>query len=404
MKTIPYNVCCVTMENITPLAPNEVFVARESTLDSEVSLHRHSFFELMYIVEGRGKHIVNDDVYELGPGCIVLIAPYQVHEFKTDDGEGFTYERCAFDLSLLLKYVDDEGTRQGIFGCYGTVLPSFKCTEEEEGVFKILFASLEVEKEAGFFGSALSANLVLQMLIYYLRSQKKRGGVQKAMPATIWDAYSLMYKQSCSDITAESVAAELGWDSARLNRELYSSLDMSFKDALAEIRARNAASLLLAFPDAKVQDVAKNAGFSVRATFFRVFEKHYGMTPSAYRSKYLLRSAPKGVTSIPNALFANVLIYIYKNYNEDLNITRVAKRYQINDQQLSEEFSRFIGMTFSEFLARVRIKKAIGFLKCTSQPSEEIASEVGFSNGRAFSRAFQKIVGKTPSAYRSLHR
>ena len=403
MKPIPYNLDITNMEVVTPLAPHEVFCATERTADSDIALHRHSFYEILYVIEGSGTHVIGNNTYEFGPGHIALICPYQAHTMIAEHEDGFTYRRCAFDLSLLLKYADDELMRQELFAQSDDLPLSFRCSEDEMRAFEILFDSLDVEVEDSgqLFGSALSASIAIRMLILYLRCRRgKERCAQNAKP-DVWDAYRIMHKRSTEDISPEAVAAELGWGADELKAELYESLDASFKDTLAEIRLRNAASLLLVFPDMNVLDIAKNAGFKSGATFFRLFERSYGMTPTAFRTKFLFRSLPSHTPVVPNALFANVVIYVYKNYRDDLKIKQLAKRFKVNDQQLSEEFVRYLGMSFTDLLARVRIKKAIGFLRSTNQPVEIIANEVGYNSGRTFSRTFQKVTGMTPNAFRA---
>ena len=403
MKSIPYFINCQTMESITPLAPHEVYAASECTADSGISLHRHTFFEILYVIEGSGTHVIGNETYTLGPGHVSLICPYQAHTMDVDDEAGFKYRRCTFDLSLLLKYADDELMRQDLFDREDGPPASFECTAQERRAFDILFDSLEVEAEYSgqTFGSALSAGLALKLLVLYLRCHKEKPLAAKPRNITAWDAYRLMYKHACSDITPEAIAEMLGWTPERLKAELYGTLDTSFKDALTDLRLRNAASLLLVFPDMNVLDISRSAGFKSGATFFRAFERIYGMTPTAFRTKYLFRSLPSHHPVVPNALFANVLIYVYKNYRDDLKLKQVAKRFNVNDQQLGDEFVTYLGMSFSDVLSRVRIKKAMGFLKCTNQPIDVIASEVGFNTTRTFTRAFQKVTGMSPSAFRS---
>ena len=49
-------------------------------------------------------------------------------------------------------------------------------------------------------------------------------------------------------------------------------------------RLRWAAETLVSAPHLSVTAVGEEAGFSSRATFYRLFQQQYGMSPAAYRA------------------------------------------------------------------------------------------------------------------------
>jgi AraC-like DNA-binding protein len=56
------------------------------------------------------------------------------------------------------------------------------------------------------------------------------------------------------------------------------------RDCLNELRVRKAAEML-SNPDSKIIDVAMNVGFESLRSFYRVFYRVTGMTPTAYRER-----------------------------------------------------------------------------------------------------------------------
>jgi AraC family transcriptional activator of pobA len=46
--------------------------------------HRHSFYQVLYITTGGGKHIIDFEEYDVKNGMIYFLAPSQVHEWKFD--------------------------------------------------------------------------------------------------------------------------------------------------------------------------------------------------------------------------------------------------------------------------------------------------------------------------------
>jgi AraC-like DNA-binding protein len=62
------------------------------------------------------------------------------------------------------------------------------------------------------------------------------------------------------------------------------------------------------------------------------------------------------------------------------------------------------GQTLYKYLSSVRLEHAKHLLEESQTPVNDIAAAVGYPNSNSFSRAFRKLTGQTPSAYRSTNR
>ena len=63
-------------------------------------------------------------------------------------------------------------------------------------------------------------------------------------------------------------------------------------------------------------------------------------------------------------------------------------------------FKQSIGMTFTDYLNRLRIEKAKNLLANPHKHISEIAFEVGFESLSQFNRSFKRITGETPTRFR----
>ena len=61
---------------------------------------------------------------------------------------------------------------------------------------------------------------------------------------------------------------------------------------------------------------------------------------------------------------------------------------------------RTTGLTFTDYLARVRIEKAKTLLHDRNRRVSEVAYDVGFQSLTHFNRVFRKIAGQSPTSYR----
>lgn len=94
--------------------------------------------------------------------------------------------------------------------------------------------------------------------------------------------------------------------------------------------------------------------------------------------------------------------YIAENYSDrELSLQSVAGYCAITPNYLSNIFKQYTDMNFSEYLSQIRIKKAEELLLVTDKTIYEIAELVGYDNSAYFCTVFKKMVGYTPSFYRS---
>lgn len=97
-----------------------------------------------------------------------------------------------------------------------------------------------------------------------------------------------------------------------------------------------------------------------------------------------------------------VIETLKRDYASDISLESCAEQHQINVFTLSKAFKQSTGMTFVEYLTRLRLEKAKELLGGTSMKINEIAERVGYQ-GTYFNRIFKKVEGITPSQYRELH-
>lgn len=93
--------------------------------------------------------------------------------------------------------------------------------------------------------------------------------------------------------------------------------------------------------------------------------------------------------------------FIDQNYHKpDLSLENVAENLEISPGYLSRLMKHAIGLSFIEYLSRIRIQHALRLMNDPAVKVFEAASQVGYRSQHYFSRAFRKILGVSPSEYR----
>jgi AraC-like DNA-binding protein len=92
--------------------------------------------------------------------------------------------------------------------------------------------------------------------------------------------------------------------------------------------------------------------------------------------------------------------FIREHYTENLSLRIVANSVNTSPFYFCKLFRKSTTVTFTHFVLRTRVAKAKDFLLNPHLRISEIAFAVGFQSLTHFNRAFKKIVGYSPTAYR----
>jgi AraC-like DNA-binding protein len=96
-----------------------------------------------------------------------------------------------------------------------------------------------------------------------------------------------------------------------------------------------------------------------------------------------------------------ILAYLRQNFAEELGLDLIARRFDMNPSYFSDYFRRNLGITFSEQLARLRVQEALRLLEEDRLKVAEIAYACGFNTPASLYRAFHRVTGSSPAAFRA---
>jgi AraC-like DNA-binding protein/ligand-binding sensor protein len=93
-------------------------------------------------------------------------------------------------------------------------------------------------------------------------------------------------------------------------------------------------------------------------------------------------------------------IFISEHQAEELSLGQVAGAVNMSAFYFCKTFKKATGMTFTDYLARVRIEKVKNLLLNPHKRVSEAAYEAGFQSLSQFNRVFRRIAGESPTVYR----
>lgn len=91
---------------------------------------------------------------------------------------------------------------------------------------------------------------------------------------------------------------------------------------------------------------------------------------------------------------------LYRDY--DLTLQRLSRKTRITARKISQAVNHVRGCSVTDLVNGYRVREAMRLLQESDLPITQIMLEAGFQTKSNFNRAFNEIVGQTPSAYRGL--
>ncbi len=96
-----------------------------------------------------------------------------------------------------------------------------------------------------------------------------------------------------------------------------------------------------------------------------------------------------------------VQAYILENFTQaDFYLGAVADLFHLSQNNLSQQFKRYTGMSPAKYITILRIDKAKELLTKTNLTIKDIASKIGYSDSSIFVRNFKNATSLTPIQYR----
>jgi len=117
-----------------------------------------------------------------------------------------------------------------------------------------------------------------------------------------------------------------------------------------------------------------------------------------YLSRYKIMTSSSNQDT--DLLMQKIAEYINLNYDKDLSLKTLSKKFNLSESYISKRFKMAIGTCINEYINYVRITRAEELLKTEKLPMTEICYKCGFNDSSYFSSVFKKLKGITPYKFK----
>ena len=159
------------------------------------------------------------------------------------------------------------------------------------------------------------------------------------------------------------------------------------------------------------QLVAWGAGLDLKAVETAYFNTKV-LHPEQYQSMlHMLALFAEHLATVSNSieikdqedepkLVSQAKRYIQEHYGERISLDEAARVVNASTRHFCKVFKTVTGITFTDYLARVRVEQAKLLLGNPHLRVSEIAFETGFESISQFNRSFKRITGHSPTQFR----
>ena len=252
--------------------------------NATVSLHSHSFYELLYCTGScQVEYLVGSDRYRLQKGDVLLIAPGISHRPLLPEHMTEAYRRdvlwlsAEFMESLVLLFPAIQEQRP----LYSTLLRTGGTRWESLGE---LFRKGVREAEAqapGWEMAVLGNSIQILSLLYRAFLDQSTAPMKAEKPELLDQVLAYVEAHLDSKITLEEIARHFYVSESTVSQTFRKKMGVPFHRCVTQRRLIAAKSLIA--QGIQLEVVGQQVGFSDYSTFYRAFKQEYGISPRQYR-------------------------------------------------------------------------------------------------------------------------
>ncbi len=263
-------------------------VVIKNSQHAKTALHRHEFYELVYIDHGVALHSHEGQVQILTAGDLFMVLPGEMHAYISTHNTGLY--NCLFTDRALAGFEKELAALPEL----GWLLHS-RQRERFERVnagmaqrqqIALILEQVNWEKANQPLGWEIKCKtLLLDLLLVYARlwgSQKQETEETGTKFRQVLQAVAYIEKHYDQEIAVDDIAAAAGLSTGYLSRQFKHFLGASPAEYARNFRMAKAAELLRK-EDLSIAAIARELGFSDAALFSRQFRQVTGISPTGFR-------------------------------------------------------------------------------------------------------------------------
>jgi len=247
--------------------------------------HKHSFFEVCYVVDGEGIYQEKGKEYSLSKGNLFISLPHVTHQIINTKDLFLTF----FAFEPIYSESKDEGKKliQLLSETKRIILNIGEENAAEKIWTSMYFLALNQSHLIGDTLKNLGSSLIYSIILSFLDKQTHGKLPRKNSSETIVYKAKLYIRDNISQpLRLKDVANNLHISGRHLSRLFTEELGVTYTEYVQNERIKQAIHLLTT-TDLQIKEIAAKTGFSSVHYFTSVFKRLTGVTPGEFNKRLL---------------------------------------------------------------------------------------------------------------------
>lgn len=255
-------------------------IKRESYFEMETS-HVHDFHEIYYLVGGTRRYFINDSIYTINKGDVVVILKGTIH--RTSYNNEKTHERI--DCKFRTEFVNADEKLLTEFETVFSDSPVISLAHAQRDHITHILKSIRAEYENPDDMSDINARALIQCLMVLLirlkRLQQSPVGFDPD-DSLMQEAARFIRTNYAAPLTLDSIAAHVNTSPTYFSKKFKRATGFGCREYLVNVRLQEATQMLVQ-TGLSITEIAIACGFNSSNYFGDVFRKANGVSPAEYR-------------------------------------------------------------------------------------------------------------------------
>lgn len=254
-------------------------------------LHKHNFYELIFIEKGKGKHLLNEISFTYQTGDVFLLTPDDAHEFVIEEQTIFTYvkftEQVFVEKLSHNKKTQWEESLKNVLTMnefnIGSIITNQQDKENLFLILKILKSEFIGNK---LFGEEAVLELFGSLMVIITRNLNENRNVRSRFSKDTEKLYNILTYIRINALDNKkmdlaNIASRFYMSPNYISVYIKKHTGIALQQHIMQLKIKTAEKLLLQ-NRFNINEIAVKLGFNDASHFNKIFKKYKAVTPSKF--------------------------------------------------------------------------------------------------------------------------